>query len=40
VGLHARDADDAPCEDPQDTVYGYTQIPWLCDPGGYECTWY
>jgi len=25
----------------QDVVSGQeVQIPWLCEPGGYECTWY
>ncbi|HKO55421.1 MAG TPA: hypothetical protein VJ276_06045 [Thermoanaerobaculia bacterium] len=25
----------------QDVISGQeVQIPWLCDPGGYECTWY
>jgi len=23
-----------------DTVSGETLIPWLCEPGGYECVWY
>jgi hypothetical protein len=25
----------------KDVAYGWeVQIPWLCDPGGYECVWY
>lgn len=25
----------------KDAAYGWeVQIPWLCDPGGYECIWY